>query len=507
MLSRFLTKRKIALILLFFFLFSALLSKPIQAFYTPNATYQFQFEQAVYSEEMNLQSFVYEVLKATAGSIVTAITGCLTCPPEERSFGMIGTVSTLIASVYASPPASGIAYLADIGKRLELIQPTYAREEGVGFERMDIFLDIWKKFRDITYVFFVLIFVLMGFAIMFRVKINPQTVITIQSALPKIVLALLLVTFSYAIVGFLIDLMFVVSNLIIYTFLDVMGLPEFIQEFFQRKPFIYDIDILGMMVMIGWIPIIATFIIVLGVIAMPSLIFGLAGVTIPLVAGIDAIILILVALVFLIALIRVFWTLLKAYAMVILSLIFAPFQILIGTLPGSNAMGSWFRNLLANLAVLPTVLAMVFLSSYLIIASVTKAIPNFWHELGEYFKGGVNIESIMEMIMGGAENIASILILIAVSVVLLLLTPKAADMIKAFLSGRPFEYGAAIGEAMRPVTVPAGWVIGGVSEQVMKERIAPAIPERITAEVGLVRERWRRRRLPPEEPEEPQSPA
>lgn len=453
MLPKFITKRKFIFVVVVLLLFSLLLAKPIQAFVTPNATYQFQFEQAIRSPEMNLQSFVYETLKATAGSIVTTLTGCLSCPPGERGFGMIGTMSTLIASIYASPPASGIAYLADIGKKLELIQPTYAQEQGVGFKRMIIFLDIWTAFRNIAYVFFILIFIFMGFAIMFRVKISPQAVITIQSALPRIIVVLILVTFSYAIVGFLIDLMFVISNLIIYTFLGVMGFPEFIQEFFQRKPFIYDLDILGMMMMIGWIPIIATFIIVIGILAIPSLILGAAGVTIPIVAGIDAIVLILVALVFLIALIRIFWTLLKAYAFVVINLIFAPFQILIGVLPGSNAIGSWFRNLLANLAVLPAVLTMVFLSSYIIIASVTKAIPNFWHELGEYFKGGVNIEAIMEMIMAVPTAIASILVLIAVSIVLLLLTPKVADMIQAFLAGKPFGYGAAIGEAMGPVTL------------------------------------------------------
>jgi len=201
MLSRFLTKRKLAFIILFFFLLSALLSKPIQAFYTPSDTYQFQFEQAVFHhrQEMNLQSFVYEVLKAVMGSITTITGGCVTCEPEEEnSFGMIGTISTLIAGIYAVPPASGIAYLADIGEKLDLIKPTYAQETGTGFGKLTVYLPIWRAFRNIAYVFFVLIFVFMGFAIMFRVKINPQTVITIQSALPKIVLALLLVTFSYA---------------------------------------------------------------------------------------------------------------------------------------------------------------------------------------------------------------------------------------------------------------------------------------------------------------------
>src|SRR5258708_14361646 len=49
--------------------------------------------------------------------------------------------------------------------------------------------------------------------IMFRVKISPQVVVSVQSALPKIAIALVLVTFSYAIAGFLIDIMYVFVGL------------------------------------------------------------------------------------------------------------------------------------------------------------------------------------------------------------------------------------------------------------------------------------------------------
>ena len=51
--------------------------------------------------------------------------------------------------------------------------------------------------------------------IMFRMKINPQTVINIENALPRIVVAMLLITFSFAIAGFLIDMMYVLIAIII----------------------------------------------------------------------------------------------------------------------------------------------------------------------------------------------------------------------------------------------------------------------------------------------------
>lgn len=480
MLPKFLTKRKIALALLLFFLFSILLSKPIQAFSTKNSTYQFQFEQAIRSPEMNLQSFVYETLKAVAGSIVTTIAGCWTCSREEgNSFGMIGTVSTLIAGIYATPPASGIAYLADIGERLQLIQPTYAQEGGAGFGKLDIYLPIWRSFRNISYVFFILIFVFIGFAIMFRVKINPQTVISIQSALPKIVLALILVTFSYAIVGFLIDLMLVVSNLIMFTFKNMEGVPQFAKDwiFIINRPATSSIEILAVMLQAGYPPFAVSMIIVWLATTMITLITAVIPFTqpfaIPAAIG-GIIILLLFLLIFLIALIRVLWTLLKAYVFVVLNLIFAPFMILVGTLPGSNAVGSWFKSLLANLAVLPTVITMVFLSGYLTLSGIVQffnetvvdLLNAIFRETGDPTPWIVQLGRELQDIPG---SVLGMLVLICVSVGILLLTPKVADMIQAFLAGKPFGYGAAIGEAMGPVRIGAAFGLGAGAARVARD--------------------------------------
>jgi len=109
--------------------------------------------------------------------------------------------------LYTNPPASGIQYFADLGNKLKIVKPALAQQdEGIGFNLMKTTQPIWQVFRNITYILFVFILVGMGFAIMFRVKISPQAVITFQSALPRIVIALILITFSYAIVGLLIDI-------------------------------------------------------------------------------------------------------------------------------------------------------------------------------------------------------------------------------------------------------------------------------------------------------------
>ena len=45
--------------------------------------------------------------------------------------------------------------------------------------------------------------------IMFRVKINPQTVVSLQTMIPKLVTTLILITFSFAIAGLVIDMIYV----------------------------------------------------------------------------------------------------------------------------------------------------------------------------------------------------------------------------------------------------------------------------------------------------------
>lgn len=108
----------------------------------------------------------------------------------------------------ANPPASGTMWVLNSLENAGIVPKTYAAE-GLGFGAIKPLANLWKIFRDFSYMLLVLVLLIIGFMIMFRMKINPQTVISIENALPKIIVTLLLITFSFAIVGFLIDLMYV----------------------------------------------------------------------------------------------------------------------------------------------------------------------------------------------------------------------------------------------------------------------------------------------------------
>lgn len=448
---------------------------PLLAFSSgSNETYPIQFMNAVFeTDEMNLQSFVYETVRAVMLSvivimigepdeykdkdgcfyeIVTCIYNCkkdsegadcshcenTSCNPKtsllepNQSNPATFQMLSFINFFYTNPPASGVQYLADLGQKLHLVEPVFAQNISVGWDRFDFAMDIWKAFRNTSYLFLVLVLLLMGFAIMFRVKISPQAVITLQSALPRIIVTLIIITFSYAIVGFLTDLMYVLMNLINFIFRGIIentnqiwgSIKWVMLNLAPEEPTTNNFRLFMTMVLVGSGPLLILGLVII-IVAIIGLVTGGIGSAIALIVAV------VLALVLIIALLRLCWALLRAYVNVLLALIFSPFILLVGVLPGSNSVGSWLKNLLGNLLVWPAVFIMVYIAGFIALSGVTTT--------------------------GG--GFANLIFLPIIGIGILLLTPRAADMIKAFIAGQPFNYGSAIGEALGPArfATQAGW--------------------------------------------------
>ncbi|MCX6817042.1 MAG: hypothetical protein NTZ93_04195 [Candidatus Beckwithbacteria bacterium] len=217
-----LKKISLAFILIFsFFIFRFLSPTPARA--------SSQFIDAMTAPGMNLQKYIIgeDVIMpgGTQGMISTLINGVTVLAVGARdkdgkiiSQGATGNLFTLMDQMYQRPAVSSKDYLAYYGNRLNLATPAYA--QGGGFDFIKPIIEIWVICRNIAYLFFVVIFVIIGFMIMFRSKLNPQTVISIQLALPKIIISLILVTFSFAICGFIVDVAYLGNNLIYSIFHD-----------------------------------------------------------------------------------------------------------------------------------------------------------------------------------------------------------------------------------------------------------------------------------------------
>lgn len=492
-LPKFLTKKKLISLFILCSLLFVLITKSTFAFSTQTGRggYLWSFETAVFqTPEMNLQSFVNETFKATIASVWTSIVGCLSCSAEERRQypGLLLSMAGLTASIYANPPASGVQYLAYLGNKLNLTQPAYA-QTGTGFNAMKTtIMPLWMAFRDLAYGFFVIIFVVIGFAIMFRIKISPQAVVTIESALPKLIIALLLITFSYAIIGFLIDIMLVLSLLITSVFgplTEQAGGAPLLELIHKLLPWNIAISLAILPDFVeGAIILTAVGVIIMallgsgigaGVGAIASIWTGPgAGAMAGIGALAGSILLPLIFIIFLVIIIlRCLWTLLKAFINVVLATIFAPFIILVGALPGSNAISSWFRNILANIAVMPVMLTMFLLASFFSVvglAQLVEPISNIADVAEALLPLAVfDFNLFLNILMSLAAQNLVFSIYPFVGLGILFLAPKTADIIQSFLAGKPFAYGTAIGETFAPFAYPLKIAKAGIEKKVGEE--------------------------------------
>jgi hypothetical protein len=171
--------------------------------------------QSIYStikkyekDESSITKLTVVMYRATLCGFVGE--GCTNNPSDgnkNSKNSLVGGMASIISAPFFHPPASSIAWVQNGLEKAGFVPNTYAAE-GIGFSSIKGYLTIWKVFRDITFLILVLFMVIIGFLIMFRVKMDGQAAITIQSILPRIVITMILITFSFAIVGFLVDLMY-----------------------------------------------------------------------------------------------------------------------------------------------------------------------------------------------------------------------------------------------------------------------------------------------------------
>jgi hypothetical protein len=334
-------------------------------------------------------------------------------------YSIFGLISRAINYPFINPPASGIYWISSVLQKSGLIPKSYANE-GIGFAALKPLSGVWEIFRNISYSVIVIIMLLIGFMIMFRAKINPQTIISIENSLPRIVVTLLLITFSFAIAGFLIDLMYVVSGIVISLLSNngVVPLPEDLRrvtvarsDWVQLWDMVYlngNIWFLGP----AFLDLLPTTINVavrtsigIGVTLLLKAIdpvndvlsgkvceiepvgsgwtnFICSGVLYPLVIGLISFIspVIISLIIFLTTglyvLFRVLFMLLGAYLRIVFMILFSPIILLIGAIPGKNMFGKWLKNIVSDLVLFPLTLALIYLSA--IITNVPPSSNNFF---------------------------------------------------------------------------------------------------------------------------------
>src|SRR6266404_8684586 len=166
---------------------------------------------------------VVTVVTGNAGTCTTQVLNSLKSTNAQFKIGDNGKSKSVFAQIFQEDRTlSGITSIRDLGRKFHIVPVAKAQTPGFGYTAaLGIIPDIqnaWNQIRDVSYAIFVFVIIIFAFMIMFRIKISPQVIISVQSALPKIAIALVLVTFSYAIAGFLIDIMYVVIGIMALIF-------------------------------------------------------------------------------------------------------------------------------------------------------------------------------------------------------------------------------------------------------------------------------------------------
>jgi len=331
----------------------------------------------------------------------------------------LGMETSGLALMYTSPFHAS-DYFHYLSSNFGLVKKAHAASNGIGFQQLQPIMQLWIAFRNLAYLLFVIIFVVVGFAIMLRAKIDPRTVMTIENQIPKLIVALLLITFSFAIAGFMIDIMWVAIYLIINLFatLDPTGIGQqvgpltsavnsnifdFTNNMFSANSFggflqlpwkaAQAVGNIGLVLSQDFFNHMGGFKIIFGfILDLPGTIGCSIGGLLPnlsinLPLGIHigsgasatgdcidkilatevgglllAIAFIIFAIALIVALARVLWNLLKAYTLFLVFAIFGPIIIMLGVVPGSkNNFEYWLRHIAAYTICFPTAISILLL--------------------------------------------------------------------------------------------------------------------------------------------------
>ena len=387
--------------------------------------------------------------------------------------GIIGASNKYIGQLY-TPPASGIEYIASLKDEFLGIQPAYA--QGVGYVGLQPLLPIWQGMRNAVYVISSFFFIILGFMIMLRVKISPQATVTIQNAIPQLVTTLILVTFSYAIAGLLIDASYVLQGMamtIIFPAaapgslsnwaLTILGKVPLIGSFVPSFENLVSPTIqttLGALI----VPSIATF--ALGSVAGAAIgatIGAIGGPAGSIVLGLGFGSLAAIVIIIIIAIAIIFWLfkfalgLFKCYATLLFKIIIGPLEIGMGAFPNSKLnFSSWAMDVIANLAVFPISFCLIVLANQIIFSMMNNApltmvqiFNMLTNGLGN-FTGIANAGIWLPSLLTGTATIpGSVIATGAIGLSTLMLLSKLPDMIPQYVFMlKPSPWGNAIGEGL-----------------------------------------------------------
>jgi len=268
-------------------------------------------------------------------------------------------------------PLNLALYARDQVKNVPIIgNRVYAAEYGLIGE--NIVLEFWKLTRNIAYAMLSVVMIVIGAMIMIRRKINPQLVVSVESAIPKIVIAVILITFSYPIGATAAALLTPFANLAkdllkqLYDAIGVTGVD-------------YVSSISGLIVLI------------VTNVAAVFLALPIGALTIAL----YILVVVVWVIIGLIAIVKQIFI----YVKILISIVAAPFTFALGAIPGNEDMvTNWFKIIAARIVGVAAMWTVFSMQAFVLAFMITNAgngsgiwsgTGGDWQELLNYLLGPI----------------------------------------------------------------------------------------------------------------------
>ncbi|MFA6981462.1 MAG: hypothetical protein WC243_00315 [Patescibacteria group bacterium] len=260
----------------------------------------------------------------------------------SRNGGSLFAFGTLLENTVDKgvTPVNLAVYFKDIARRTPILRDTAYAATGYGFVGEEAALVVWKIMRNLAYGIVSVSMIIVGIMIMMRRKINPQTVVTVQSALPRLIMVLVLITFSFPI-GATIAAMVGPAMRVSKSIFEISGM-DVLAAGATNLP----------MILVMWLA---------GVLIVHS---GITG---------------LIVAVFLLIMMLIFWVIvyikmLMCFFRIIFHTVTAPLTFAMGAIPGKeDTIGNWFKGVAAEVVAVGAMFFMMRLATFVGAISLTGA--------------------------------------------------------------------------------------------------------------------------------------
>jgi hypothetical protein len=312
-------------------------------------------------------------------------------PSLYRYGGAISASMALGGSLVDLRPASTYDAVTVVAK-----QAGFVNAQVSGFNQFAPITPLWGLFRNIALLMFVVVFVAIGFFILIQRKMGGQETVSLVSGIVNASVAMIVIAFSYAIGGFLVDIFINIANgVVASTFNDFINSREILDKLNIANSGVNILTLMNELSNIGVSQSAANlFQGALTGLAYPAqsvkdVFSGFGGVNagpfpvgaaigffssafVDILMGIinsgfnhNSLINAIIAFVIFIIMIRVVFAMLGAYISIVFKIMFAPFILLPAALPGNagKVVMSWILSLIASCLTFPAIFACILMSA------------------------------------------------------------------------------------------------------------------------------------------------